>query len=149
MASLRRPFTLPLTSAPKSIDACFSNDLSQFLCGYDGDELYPKVLATALAPAVMYHAMEMQLFQRVGSGAWRSLTGASGIFVSTDNPISAARDGSVVAKYLGSADPDVLQKGALPYDTHRLLIPHYIPEMLSEDLPPHMVTKGSAVLHCT
>ncbi|CAN7977021.1 unnamed protein product [Ixodes persulcatus] len=33
----------PNVSSQKSIDACFSNDLSQFLCGYDGDELYPKL----------------------------------------------------------------------------------------------------------
>ncbi|CAN7944269.1 unnamed protein product, partial [Ixodes hexagonus] len=33
----------PNASSQESIDACFSNDLSRFMCGYDGDELYPKV----------------------------------------------------------------------------------------------------------
>ncbi|KAK8763901.1 hypothetical protein V5799_033489 [Amblyomma americanum] len=42
----------------------------------------------------------------------------------------------VVAKYLSSAQP--YSVGGLPFQSHRLLVPHFAAGMAPDDLPPHM-----------
>lgn len=87
---------------------------------------------TALAPAVVYHALEVHIFRKSGPHSWHSVTGARGVFLSTDSPTSST--GNVVAKYLSNAEAS----GGLPFETHRLLVPHLAAGMAPDDLPPHM-----------
>ncbi|XP_065300395.1 hapless 2 isoform X3 [Dermacentor albipictus] len=47
---------------------------------------------TALAPAVVYHALEVHVFRKSGPSSWHSVTGPKGVFLSTDNPTSRAGD---------------------------------------------------------
>ncbi|KAL3183437.1 hypothetical protein MRX96_033556 [Rhipicephalus microplus] len=42
-------YTVANLSRPESLKACYSNDISDFQCGYDPDELYPKVRICPLA----------------------------------------------------------------------------------------------------
>ncbi|KAH9380315.1 hypothetical protein HPB48_013159 [Haemaphysalis longicornis] len=53
-----------------------------------------RYFATALAPAVVYHALEMHIFKKTGPQSWSRVTGPEGAFVSTDYPTSRSEDGS-------------------------------------------------------
>ncbi|KAH7940103.1 hypothetical protein HPB52_021852 [Rhipicephalus sanguineus] len=122
-------YTVANLSRPESLKACYSNDIEDFQCGYDPDELYS---VAALAPAVVYHAIEVHIFSKSGAHSWHSVTGTEGVFLGTDSPTSRSRN--VVAKYLSSAEPT----GGLPFEAHRLLVPHLAAGMAPDDLPPHM-----------
>ncbi|KAL1425598.1 hypothetical protein MTO96_019027 [Rhipicephalus appendiculatus] len=123
-------YTVANLSRPESLKACYSNDILDFQCGYDPDELYPKGFCCPCAEdECPPGGRQRRCDSEERSPSTHCLRESP---YCTDSPTS--RNRNVVAKYLSSAEPE----GGLPFETHRLLVPHLAAGMAPDDLPPHM-----------
>ncbi|XP_064489672.1 uncharacterized protein LOC135401295 isoform X2 [Ornithodoros turicata] len=96
---------------------------------------------TALGPPMLYHTLEIHIYQRRKSSSWQAITKKPGIILGTDLPAAVNKENIVAAKYLTHTKYSSLD-GGLPYQTHRLLIPHATPGMSADELPPHMANSA-------